>query len=97
MAEFAANANVSTSMKMSPFFANYRFHPRMSFDPASKTPEPQSTREAVLRKKVKQMANHMEKLWNYLQDELTLLQENMTEFANRNRTIAPEYQVGNKV
>jgi hypothetical protein len=70
----------------------------MSFDPVLESvPEPQSTREALLRKKAKQMANHMEKLWNFLQDELTLSQENMMEFVNRNRTIAPAYQVGDFV
>ena len=31
MAEFAYNNKVHTTMRVTPFYANYRFHPRMGF------------------------------------------------------------------
>ena len=39
----------------------------------------------------------MEQLWTKLRDELALSQEVMSEFANRNRTNAPAYQIGDSV
>ena len=33
MAEFAYNNKIHTSMKVTPFYANYGFHPRMGFKP----------------------------------------------------------------
>jgi hypothetical protein len=33
MAEFAANNAISSSTSISPFFANYTFHPHISFRP----------------------------------------------------------------
>lgn len=51
MAEYAANACVSSSTEVSPFMINYGFEPRMSFDPPGEGVRAKTTRERVLKDK----------------------------------------------
>ena len=98
MAEFAANNADSSATNVSPFLANYGFHPRMSFDfEPELPPTPPRPREVIQREKATEMARKMEDIGEFLQEEMTLAQAEMEEQANRHRTPAPRYEVGDKV
>ena len=56
LAEFAANNTVSESSRMTPFFANKRYHPRLSLDP----PQPSTNQEA------QDLTQHMEDILQQL-------------------------------
>jgi hypothetical protein len=49
MAEFAANNTPSVTTKVSPFFANLGYYPRLSFDIKPEARPPRSTKEAINR------------------------------------------------
>ena len=96
MAEFAINNAVSESTKVSPFFANHGFHPRMSFsDPAPTVST--STREKILQGKATEIGIHMKDLLEELRANLTLAQHRQEAFADQRRSIAPAYRIGDKV
>ena len=88
MAEFAANALPSTATTVSPFFANRGFEPRMSFDIEFLPQDYQETQD---------LPTKMKDIWEFLQDQLTLSQTRMEDFANKNRKPPPRYRVGDKV
>ena len=87
MAEFAANSLPSAATIVSPFFANRGFEPRMSFD----TIPTQHTHDG------QDLPTKMHQIWEFLQDQLTLTQTRMEEFANRKRKPPPRYRLGDKV
>jgi hypothetical protein len=88
MAEFAANALPSTATTVSPFFANKGFQPRMSFNTIPTQNLQQATQD---------LPTKMKDIWEFLQDQLTLSQTRMEDFANRTRTPLPRYKVGDRV
>jgi hypothetical protein len=94
-AEFTANNSVSETTKVSPFLANYGQHPRMGFEPSTNAPYPayQALQVAEADKFVKKM----EELQQFLTDEMTWAQSVYEAAANKNRTPAPAYQVGDFV
>ena len=97
-AEFAANNVESSSIRTSPFFANYGFHPRMSYNFEPTLPEDAAKpREMIQREKAGVIAKKMEEIGEFLRAEMTLSQSRMEEQANKNRTPAPRYAIGDKV
>lgn len=94
MAEFAANNMTSATTKMTPFFATRGYHPRMSFDPVTVTPE--STRERLLTCRAmdisERMKGAMESAGTFMKDA----QEAYSKAANRYRKNV-EYAVGDQV
>jgi len=93
MAEFAANALPSTATTVSPFFANREFEPRMSFD-ATGLLEHGFPRSGPGNQ---DLPTKMKDIWEFLQDQLTLSQTRMEDFANRKRKQPPRYRVGDRV
>ena len=93
MAEFAANALPSTATTVSPFFANRGFEPRMSFD-AIGLLEHGFPRSSLVNQ---DLPTKMKDIWEFLQDQLTLSQTRMEDFANRKRKPPPRYRVGDRV
>jgi len=98
MAEFAVNNAMNESTKMSPFFANYGFHPRMSFH------MPPRGIEAGASKHIKKenllgtsFADRMEEIYDVLRSNLLRAQERQEHFANKKRVPAPAYQAGDLV
>ena len=88
MAEFAYNNSVSSATKISPFFANYGFHPR--FD--SLLPALDLTLEEV-----KEFTFLFSDLENFICLEIRLAQEAYSEQANKNRQSAPNFALGSRV
>jgi hypothetical protein len=90
MAEFAANALPSDSTKISPFFANKGFEPRMSFDITA-------SEFQIASQEHKDIVQSMKDIWEFLQDQIALSQTRMEHFANQNRKPAPRYKIGDQV
>jgi len=91
-AEFTANNSVSETTKVSPFLANYGQHPRMGFEPSSNDPRP--AHHALQVAEANEFVKKMEELQQFLTDEMTWAQSVYETAANKNRTPAPAYQVG---
>jgi hypothetical protein len=90
LAEFALNNALNESIKMTPFFANYGFHPRMGFEPVvpDKTP---GARDAD------QFASRMQEIHEFLRSEICIAQARQEEYANRKRKPARKYYVDQEV
>ena len=69
----------------------------MSFDLEAEAPLVQSTHQEINQCKATELGQHIEQLWTKLRDKLALSQEVMLEFANRNCTNTPVYQIGDSV
>ena len=73
---------------MSPFFANKRFHPRMSFEPAK--PPPSTIREV----NADAYATRIEEIQETLQDNMFIAQaDHKRRHANQHCGPAPQYQI----
>lgn len=89
LAEFAANSARSESTHVSPFFANYGFHPRMGFEPVLPTNRPARDAE--------EFACRMELITEFVRTAITSAQARQEEQANRKRQPARRYQVSQYV
>lgn len=96
MAEFADNEIDSESSGVSPFFANYGFHPRMSFDSTGTPDPPKDNNERKARIDAADMANRMNDIWTEVRDALRIAQAKQAKAADQHRTPAP-FAVGDKV
>ena len=94
IAEFAANANPSSTTKIPPFQATRGYVPRMSFDPVDLSEE--LTREQLANTKAWSIASDMEEVWKFVREEMARSQEKYTEAADRYRK-SVEYKVGDSV
>ena len=97
IAEFSANNSPSSTTKLSPFFANYGYHPRMSFDPAPKAPATRYAYQEAHRRDAADIAARMERIWQFCADHMALAQAEMERAANKRRTPAPDYKPGDMV
>lgn len=91
LAEFAANSQKSETTRMSPFFANYGFHPRMGFEPITTDNTTPATRDAT------QFVKTMEEILEHLRSESNASQARYEEQANRRRRPARTYEPGDSV
>ena len=90
LAEFANNNYDSETTGISPFFADSGFHPRMGFEPPVEGGGP-PTIEA------NDFADHMKKILEHCQDEMSYAQAKYAEHADNHREPAPNYQPGDMV
>lgn len=90
LAEFAANDTVSETTTVTPFFANYGFHPRLGFEPVQPGTKP-AARDA------EKFAAQMQEISDYLRTEMLAARARYEEQANRKRRPARRYQVGQEV
>jgi len=89
MAEFAYNNSVTTGNGMSPFYANYGFHPR-TLDPPRNDEEPLNPASMTY-------GHWMQTVHEESRKNLEEAQERMRRYADPARTEPPAYQVGNMV
>ena len=97
MAEFAANANSSSTTKIPPFQAMRGYVSRMSFDPMD-LPE-KVTQERLANSKARSIATDMEKMWKFVCTEMAQSQElRYTKAADRSqKSVEDKYKIGNNV
>ncbi|KAL9563874.1 hypothetical protein ACKAV7_011909 [Fusarium commune] len=91
LAEFAANLLKSETTRMSPFFANYGFNPRMGFEPTITVRGTPATRDA------EQFAQTMNEILEYLRSESIAAQARYEDQANRHRRPARRYREGDYI
>ena len=80
----------SETTGLSPFFANYGFHPRLGVEPIKPVNMP-TTRQASA------FANQISAIQDHLREQTTLAQARYEEAANRSRATAPRYDVDQMV
>ena len=97
MAEFAANNAVNVSTQMSPFFANYGYHPRVSFGPPRLVDKSSSAKIKRESRAGADFATKMEEVLSELRANLTVAKDKQEQFANANRKPSPAYKVGDWV
>jgi hypothetical protein len=85
-AEFAYNNSISATTKVSPFFANYGYHPRYEIPANSDQASAPADLEAFM-KPLKSLESH-------LKNEILWAQDAMSEQANKHHTPAPVYKEG---
>lgn len=90
LAEFAANNQASETTGLSPFFATYGQDPIWQFD-FSEDPQTPEERDAH------EVAKKMQEIKEHLQAEIGRAQARQQDQADRRRTPAPNFQVGNLV
>ncbi|KAG0161666.1 hypothetical protein PDIDSM_5299, partial [Penicillium digitatum] len=78
LAEFTANSHYPESTRVSPFYANYGFHPRIGFEPSQPASHP-ATRDA------EKFATRMQELTEYVRAEILSAQARYEEQTNRHR------------
>jgi hypothetical protein len=95
MVEFAGNNMVSETTQVSPFFANSGQHPRMGFEPPTTIPRPAYQRPLALA--ANEFVQKMSDLQDLLREEMSWAQAVYENSANRTRSPAPAYRVGDLV
>ena len=86
MAEFAYNNSVTTGNGISPFYANYGFHPR-TLDPPNENEEP-------LNPASKAYGHWMQTIHDDARKGLEIAQERMRRYTDLARKKPPAYQIG---
>ena len=94
-AEFEANNTTSESTRVSPFLATYGQHPRMGFEPPSGTHRPRF--QVIQVEAANDFVENMKELQEFIREELLWAQGYQQEYANRIRSPAPDYKVGDRV
>ena len=83
MAEFFDNDRLFEATKLTPFFANKGFHPRMAIGPDDIAYE--STRERLLAKKAGDITGTMANILEFMKGNIKKVQAAMTAQANKHR------------
>ena len=95
-AEFAANAAISATTKVTPFFANYGYEPRMTFDVDALNEQGATTRERVEFEKANTLARKMKDIWEWAGKQMAQSQERIKHYADKKRRPI-EFNVGDRV
>jgi transposase InsO family protein len=86
MAEFAYNNSFHTSIGMTPFYANYGYHPRLEV-----------TLKPSLLPSAEEWSRHLHSFQNQLEENLKASQATYARYANLNRIPNPPFKEGDKV
>jgi hypothetical protein len=97
LAEFVSNNASSATIKVSPFFANRGYNPRMNFNIRSEVKKPKNPHKKNKRQRAIEMATRIKSIWEFVRDQTGIAQTRMEHFANAIRKPAPRYQSGDKV
>ena len=93
--EFLANANVSATTKVPLFLATRGYHSRMSFDPMNLSVN--FIREKIVNSTATLIANCIEKVWDFMREEMTKLQAKQAVAANHHHKEPLAYKIDNMV
>ena len=95
MEKFSANVNISATTKVLLFLATKGYNPRMSFNLMDLSAN--LTREKIANSTARLIANHMEEVWDFMQEKIIKLQPKQIIAANCHCKKPPVYKVGDKV
>ena len=95
MKKFLANANVSATTKVPSFLATRGYNSRMSFNPVDLSAD--SMKERIANSTATLIANCIEEVWDFMQEEMIKLQAKQTVAANCHRKKPPAYKIGDIV
>lgn len=87
MAEYAYNNSVTTATSLSPFFANYGYHPRTNWPVEAEVKNPSA----------RNYAHWMESIHKLCKEALEHTRESMRKHYDKRSKAAPKYQVGDLV
>ena len=87
IAQFAFNNNAAAT-GISPFYANYGFHPSTTRQPRNEKPVSEKARITVVR---------IKELHEILRQELDFISKKATEYVNRKRSEGPDLKKGEMV
>lgn len=90
IAEFAYNNSWHSSVKAAPFYANYGYHPKATFNIVA---DETMTHVPSLEK----LTEKIHKVQEELQAEMAFAQASHKEFSDKHRLPSPRYKVGEKV
>jgi hypothetical protein len=97
LAEFAPNNAVSETTGVSPFFANYRFNPRLGVEPSTPCPPNLTAAQKAQFYKANIVADQFDRIITKLKALAQQSQQRYEENANTHREDAPIYSVGDEV
>ena len=97
LAEFASNNAKSETTGMSPFFANYGFNPLLGTEASQPCPPNMSEKRKKEFYRANVVAERLQRIIDKLTAMAKLANEKMEETANRRRSEAPRYVVGDRV
>ncbi|SPC61966.1 uncharacterized protein UHOD_12133 [Ustilago sp. UG-2017b] len=90
LAEFSYNNAEHASTQLTPFFTNYRYHPRFSFDNTDPAPLPPFPA-------TRWYADQLKQLHEYVRGELDKANSQSAEQFNKRRLPSPQFQPGDRV
>lgn len=90
LAMFVYNDTVHSTIKMTPFYANYGFHPSFSAEFSSVDRKSVDTTAGTF-------ADRLNTIHQVMRDEITRTNERMKHYYDRNKSKAPQFSVGDKV
>ncbi len=97
LAEFAMNNVTSETTGVSPFFANYGFHPRLGTEPSDPCPPNLSYAQKRQFYKANEVADRFGRILAQLKALAQQSAQRYEDNANTSRTASPRYVVGQKV
>jgi hypothetical protein len=96
MAEFEANSSISATTGMSPFQATKGYEPRSGLEPAPPRDAPTAPARSD-QQAADYLAEKINRLREFLRDNIKWAQAKQAEYANAHRLPAPEFRVGDYV
>jgi hypothetical protein len=90
LAEFAINNILNESLKITPFFANYGYHPRFGFEFII-------FKNRLAAKNAKELVLKMKIVHKYLKSKICITQARHKKYANRKRKPAYRFYISQKV
>lgn len=97
LAEFSINNAVNESTNLSPFFANYGYHPLLGVEPSQGPVPPMSSEQKKEYLQGQTIADRFDKITSHLRTSMANAQEKQAFYANEKRVEAPDYKVGDWV
>lgn len=97
LAEFAQNNHTSETTGVSPFFANYGYHPAMGTEPTRPPVTPTTELKQREFENATQVADRIERILSRVRSFMAEAQERQMEQANRHRSDSETFQVGDRV
>ena len=96
MAEFATNANPSSTTKIPSFQATRGYVSRMSFDPVDLLEK--LTQERLANSKARSIATNRKEVWKFVWTDMAWSQERQAKIADQHqKSVEDKYKVGNSV